>query len=257
MSPDGRRVALGSSARLAVKDIVLLDAVSGKSIIRTNLPHSGIAFSPDSRFLLAGDFEGNVHVWDAVDGGEVLCRRAIDFRPGASLRDLFVQDVNRPLGEDDEILRQTRGIPVACLAVSPDGRQFATVAGFSAAELRLWDMASEQPKWAKPIASMAGAIAFSPDGRRLAVACHSPFVSATELGMFDTVSGQELIHLPSNASITSLSFSPDGARLWGVTVKNVLLFWEASPWPGPVTPPAVALRASVVENPERKSSTRP
>ena len=75
--------------------------------------------------------------------------------------------------------------------------------------------------------------------------------------MFDALSGQELIHLPSKAAVVSLAFSPDGARLWGVTAKGMLVFWEASPWPGPVTPPAVALRASVVENPERKSSTRP
>jgi serine/threonine protein kinase/WD40 repeat protein len=254
MSPDGRRVALGFSLKAIVKHIDLLDAGSGKPIIQTNSPYWGVAFSPDSRLLLAGDFDGNVHIWDAVDGGEVLCRRAIDSRPGASLRDLFVEDLDSPL---DEIRRETMGIPVTCLAVSPDGSQFATAAGLLAAELRLWDMASGQPKWAKPIASMARAITFSPDGRRLAVACAGPFGTGSDLAMLDAVSGQELVHLPSNAGITSLSFSPDSARLWGVTLNGMLVFWEASPWSGPVTPPAVALKPSVVDNPERKSTTRP
>ena len=149
------------------------------------------------------------------------------------------------------------GILVTALAVSPDGSQFATVAGALTAELRLWDMASGQPKWATPIASSSLAIAFSPDGRRLAVACSELIGSATDLVIFDALSGQELVHLPSCSRIYSLAFSPDGTRLWGITVKDVLVFWEASPWPGPVTAPAVTLRPTVVNNPEVARPARP
>ena len=110
---------------------------------------------------------------------------------------------------------------------------------------------------AKPIAAMAGSIAFSPDGRRMAVACSELPGTPTDLVIFDALSGQELVHLPSRARISSLAFSPDGARLWGVTVKNVLVFWEASPWPGPVTVPPVALRPTVVNNHELAPPARP
>ena len=88
------------------------------------------------------------------------------------------------------------------------------------------------------------------------MACSEYLGSATDLVIFDALSGQELVHLPSCSRIYSLAFSPDGARLWGITVKNVLVFWEASPWPGPVIPPGVALKSSVVESLEHKNNTQ-
>ena len=43
--------------------MALLQAGSGKLIARTELPITGsFAFSPDNRFLVAGDWDGNVHL---------------------------------------------------------------------------------------------------------------------------------------------------------------------------------------------------
>ena len=116
------------------------------------------------------------------------------------------------------------------------------------AELRLWDIATGQPKWIRSLAAGASALVFSPDGRRLAAAWGLMPGSRRGVGIFDVASGQELLSLPSSTLVGSLAFSPDGARLWGVTLKGTLVFWEAPPWPGPATPPAVAFKPSVVES---------
>ena len=169
VSPDGRRVVLAAAATSEVSEIALLEAGSGRLVFRMKLPGiGGIAFSPDGRLLVAGGFDGNVRVWDAASGGEVLRQRAAESRPGASVFDLFLKEY-----EDSRFKRGNygTGIPVTAVAVSPDGSYLAAADGLMSAELRLWDMATKQPKWVAPIASMAGAIAFSPDGGRLVVAC--------------------------------------------------------------------------------------
>ncbi len=95
------------------------------------------------------------------------------------------------------------------------------------------------------------------NGGRLAVASRSISGSATGIVIFDVVSGQELLHLPSKWGVESLAFAPHGARPRGVTAKGMLVFWDGTPWPGPITPPCVALRSSMVESLEQTNRTRP
>jgi eukaryotic-like serine/threonine-protein kinase len=258
-SRDSRWLALADEPKQgSVCDIALLEAGIGKLIFRKEFPEvCDFAFSPDNRFLVVGDACGTVHLWKTQSGDEVFRRRATEPRPGASLVDFLSErgkpDPDKLKGLDAPAL----GIPVTAVAVSPDGTLLATAAGMMTAELRLWNIATGQPKWIGALAATARAVAFSPDGHRLAVAWGWVLGQQRGVGIFDVASGQQLLALPSSALIESLAFSPDGARLWGVTAKSTLVFWEASPWPGPVTPPAVALKPSVVENHERKSSTRP
>ena len=191
-------------------------------------------------------------IWKTEVGGEVFRWRAAEPRPGASMRDLLPKRLKQEWRE------LAIAIPVTAVAVSPDGSHLATADGMyvgRAAALGYGNQAA-QVGWAPRLRRPAPSLLV-----RTAVAWRSPAprfrIGATDLVIFDALSGQELFTFRAAAAVESLAFSPDGARLWGVTVKGMLVFWEASPWPGPVTPPAVALRASVVENPERKSSTRP
>ena len=251
-SPDGRRVALAPEPQppargQGLSDLVLLEAGTGKLILRTNLPGvCSFAFSPDNRFLVAGDYDGNVRVWNTTSGDAVFCRRVTEPRPGASLRDVFSKQVSSEW-RDLPVM-----IPVSAVAASPDGSLLATAAGCLSAELRLWDMVTGQPKWVASLATGASALAFSPDRLRLAVACGWLPGSGGRIGIFDVTSGQELLHI--DAKVDSLAFSPDGMRLWGVTPKRTLVFWEAPPWPGPATPPAVAFKPSVVESLDQRDA---
>src|SRR5262249_26250034 len=103
---------------------------------------SGPVFTPDGRRLVAGDLAGGITVWNVADG--------------------------TPLRE----LTSPRG-PARPLVLSPDGRWPAPagssrVAGANA--IRLWDLTTYREVKRFTPRRAAFALAFSPDGRRLASA---------------------------------------------------------------------------------------
>jgi len=253
-SPDGRRLALAPTQDDADQDadlrhdVALLESGSGRVLVRTNLPWvSTFGFSSDSRFLVVGDYDGGIHVWSAETGSYRYGCKAAEPIPGGSLREIL----SRP---DTETIRNLQvAIPVTAVGVSPDGSGLAIAAGIVSAELTFWNMATGDRKWFVPLGAGVRALAFSPDGARLAVARGLFFGSSAGVVIFDVAAGQELLRL--NAAVESLAFSPDGTRLWGVTPKRSLVYWDATPWPGPITPPAVALKPSVVESLQHKNNT--
>jgi WD40 repeat protein len=98
-------------------------------------PFSCLAFSPDSKYLLAGD-ETVLGLWDLTTG---------------KLYRLFDEHTDK----------------VACVAFHPDGRHFA-YAGFNK-KIHLWDL--EKNMLVKTFEGHQGpvaSIAFSPDGTKLA-----------------------------------------------------------------------------------------
>ena len=106
-------------------------------------------------------------------------------------------------------------------------------------------MSSGERKWTVHLGFAVSALTFSPDGTRLAAAYGFFFGATAGVVVFDVASGQELLRL--DTAVESLAFSPDGIRLWGVTLKRSLVYWDATPWPSPATPPPVANRPSLVE----------
>ena len=105
------------------------------------------------------------------------------------------------------------------LAVSPDGRLAA--AAFNAEiTFRLWDMATGQPVETPKRGYRSGvsAVAFSRDGRRLAVGSAGP--EAIKLWDLETL--DEVLTLSAEGlEIHGLKFSPDGRYLLGVTSWDV------------------------------------
>src|SRR5262249_14985407 len=109
-SPDGKHIATGS--RDYLKDTRLIkvwDAVTGKEVLSLERPGRRIptlAWSPDSKRLVAGNEEPIIRVWDVETGKEVLT---------LEVHTNFVQPV----------------------AWSPDGKLIATGSGDGT--VRLWD----------------------------------------------------------------------------------------------------------------------
>jgi WD40 repeat protein len=143
----------------------------------------GCAISPDGGEIASIDHEGYITVWDSTSSRQ---------------------------------LRRFRGHDETgwCVAFSPDGVRLAS--GDRSGNVKVWDArtAEELRAWKMPgAASYIDAIAFSPDGSRLAVANSreesSNFSSTTTL--WDPLSGEQVLKLPKqNDYVKSIAFSSDG-----------------------------------------------
>jgi hypothetical protein len=144
-------------------------------------------FTPDSKRLVSGGFDGTVRVWDLATNKE--------------LRHL-----------------PARGC-VFGLALSADGR---TVGAADSQGVTLWelDTGKELSKFAPP-GARALAVALSPDGRLVAVG-HQRWVS-----LYEAATGKELRTLEGHGGeLSSLAFSPDSRLLYSAGYDHTARVWE-------------------------------
>ncbi len=150
-----------------------------------------MAFSGDGKTLVLGGEDGIVHLWD-------MARKAERFPPKGHTG------------------------PVTCLEFSPDCRTLAT--GAQDSTVRLWDLTGpagkETANWQAQTDHIA-ALAFSPDGKKLATAAVGDYQR-------DIFQRENDVHLwgltgesprslcvwePHNSGTSSLAFHPDGRQL--------------------------------------------
>jgi WD40 repeat protein len=250
-NPDGQRLASGSGS------VEPLDRVVGQVILWDTrrdqealvLPaidfNKNIAATPDGRFLAVAErpsAPSRVQVWDleagqmvqAVTGRQVL---AVGGRPDGTLLGLLVQDGSvqvwnltppRPVCTLEGWVEEVRRLNVyedrACF--SPDGRLVA-LSDFQD-ELRVWDAVSSRRLWnVRFEAKGLHPIAFSPDGRRLAVQVpaqvapgEQPDQYPADLRLYDAATGQVMLTLSKPGEFQR--FSPDGRYL-------LLRQWDGRP----------------------------
>jgi WD40 repeat protein len=125
---------------------------------------------------------------------------------------------------------ETRGVrkspfPMATAAAFAPGSEFRLALASTERKLMLYLTPDAEPIWTAPLPQRVGAIAFSPDGKRLALA---PAEGETgPLMLLDSATGREIAQLAKELTGTrTLAFSPDGQRLAAGLVDTTARIWD-------------------------------
>ena len=147
-------------------------------------------FSADEKFLATDAPDNSVAVWD------VSAKRQIHMLPGT--------------GKDQ----------VFSLAFSPDQRALASA--FVRGTFRVWDLSSGQQKFEGHSQLERPVVAFSSDGKQLAVGMKENVI---EIVNADTGKSLSSVSFPKGP-LGLLSFSPDGTKLLATTPDGYLYCWD-------------------------------
>jgi len=188
MSPNGRHVAVGYEDGTAE----LCNVETGtRAALKSSGPVIALAFSPDSRLLLAATSTGATRLWDVSTGLAVIdlehdvgVAGAAFARDGAKFltlcRDQHVRvwDVaGRKL-----VVELAHGAAVAYAGFSPDGTQVVTACADQM--VRVWNAATGECSATLKHSSYVNRVEFSSDGRRIPAACGG-FMQAGEARVWD------------------------------------------------------------------------
>lgn len=233
-SPDGKILASGEE-----HCIILLEADTGHEIGRLCAPMTDVnflTFTADGKSLIsAAEVGGKIRIWDVASMKErrhlqvaYNITRSVALSPdgktlaaGTPFDRIQFWDLasGRELFTDPE----SHDARIQCVAFSPDRRQIAT--GFETRQTALWDTATGHVL--RKLGAGASALAFSPDGRRLATA----WFYQKGIRIWDVATGATLLNLPSDGrSFAGCAYSPNGdrliAHLWNNAAKSESPFFE-------------------------------
>jgi WD40 repeat protein len=259
-SPDGRLLAAAEGWANSVK---IWEAASGRELRTLTPPTPGTAtkpwdiqmpagiprsidtvtFSPDSRWVAAGDLSGVVRIWDLATGRERLSLKvslegilSLAFSPDGrwlltSSADKTVKLWEVPAGRE---VRTLSAIDSVVWGAAFSGGLIA--AGGSDKAVHLWEAAT-----GREVRSLIGhservtTLAFSNDGKLLASG--GPDMS---IRLWETESGREVRSLFGHTgAVRGLAFSPDGRWLASASGDGSVRLWD------PFTGEEMALLTSV------------
>ncbi len=253
-SPGGKYLAVNEG-----EDLILQDVATGKEVRRLQvqrMQNPRVAFSADGAVVaIAGEGDRGPQVWDVEAGEELLLAHrglpgqlhglavspdgkyvAVRGGPAVVLR---VWDVaNRRV---DWEVEEPEG-KSAAIAWSPDGKFLATGS-------HLWDVSTSQKvhAWRDAERSDRSLVAFSPDGRMLALSVPARDKTAEHVQVLEVITGEVRRELAGFAgTVTALAWSPDSAVLATGLSDTTTLLWDIRrPPAGPA--PKERLSAKEVE----------
>ncbi|MEU8221851.1 hypothetical protein [Kribbella sp. NPDC048915] len=240
ISPDGRRVAVGSSDNVAQ----VWDVSNGAQLIAT-LPHaepvSSVAFIDAGRTVVTSGSDGVARLWSIpgpVISGPTATVATTAFTPDGQMLAAFggaaflmnVTQSRTPVAWAPGLTSPLPDEPLAGAgALSPDGKTVA--AGTTVNSVLLWDVSNPvRPKALGPPlkgpAAVVESLTFTPDGTVLIAGADDGKVHlwdvsdparATALGVAPGADGNY---------VYMVAVSPDGTTLVGVTADGMIRLWD-------------------------------
>jgi WD40 repeat protein/tRNA A-37 threonylcarbamoyl transferase component Bud32 len=195
-SPDGRLLVSGAESPQAPRSARLWNTATGqeKPLGKDYLGAAlSITFAPDGKSFAIGWGSGNVRVWHLEERKEKVLAAKMQ---------------------------------VLALAFAPDSQTLA--AGGADGTIQLWDV--DKGMLRTTLAKQTGAIgalAFSPDGKRLAVASGNRG-NAGEVKVWDPATGEVIAACQGpTAHVSCVAYDPDGRHLAGGSLDGVVRVWDA------------------------------
>jgi serine/threonine protein kinase/WD40 repeat protein len=251
MLPDGALVAAAVRVANGKPTLVVWDGLTGKVLHRFETECRCTAFSPDGAFVAAGDAVGQVVLWSMATGravarldagnrinvlsfgrsprfspdgpGQVPSLRRWQLAAGDGGGNVTVWDLGSEILRVRSVCRGSHN-EVFALSFSPDGSMLAS-AGRTRA--RLWDPATGTLLLSMVAGTYQYGLAFSQDGRRLAIGSDEAWGSPGEVLLLELIDGRGVRTLRGlSGLIAATILSPDDRLVAALSHDWRVGVWE-------------------------------